>query len=229
MNAITIHSIALFTGRFYNIACSSINSEIAYQYCLFTVNSNCVSIINSCDGFYKIFDPHSRDNYGIPDPNGKCVLVSVDGIKHLGTCFQNTITIQSVTPFEIKGVNVGLLAYQSVKKQAFQVRKLLQIKLFLKEHKQQRVQMISNQQCLLGNSRIYKIGELAEKGVRDLHNQTGYLKKLDIRNSCIHRQVWTKLSVQSFSKSIHYAIASYTVCKEALPVKTSVKMSETYI
>ena len=49
----------------------SFNSEIAYQYCLLTINSNCVSIIKTSEGLYKVFDPHSRDTYGIPDPNGK--------------------------------------------------------------------------------------------------------------------------------------------------------------
>ena len=92
----------------------SFNSEIAYQYCLLTINSNCVSIIKTSEGLYKVFDPHSRDTYGIPDPNGKCVLVSIDSIGNLVTYFQNTIPVRSVTPFEIKGVTVELMAFESV-------------------------------------------------------------------------------------------------------------------
>ena len=82
------------------------NFEIAYEHCLLTINSNNVSIIKTCEGHYKVFDPHSKDKYGIPDPNGKCVFVSIDSIRNLVTFFQNTTPVQSMTPFEIKGVTV---------------------------------------------------------------------------------------------------------------------------
>ncbi|CAB3983680.1 ATP-dependent DNA helicase PIF1 [Paramuricea clavata] len=82
--------------------------QLNYQYCLLTIGCNTVSIFKASEGNFKIFDPHSRDLYGIPHPFGKCVLVSVEGVSNLVIYFQNTVP-PGVTPFEVKGVTIQLI------------------------------------------------------------------------------------------------------------------------
>ena len=73
-----------------------------------------LALLKLLKGFTK-FLILTRDTYGIPDPNGKCVLVSIDSIGNfIVTYFQNTIPVQNVTPIEIKGVTVELMAFESV-------------------------------------------------------------------------------------------------------------------
>jgi hypothetical protein len=82
--------------------------HLNYQYCLLTIGCNTVSIFKASEGNFKIFDPHSRDLYGIPHPFGKCVLVCVEAVSNLVIYFQNTVP-PGVTPFEVKGVTIQLL------------------------------------------------------------------------------------------------------------------------
>ncbi|CAB4041007.1 ATP-dependent DNA helicase PIF1, partial [Paramuricea clavata] len=175
-----------------------------YQYCLLTINSNCVSIIKTSEGLYKVFDPHSRDTYGIPDPNGKCVLVSIDSIGNLVTYFQNTIPVRSVTPFEIKGVTVELMAFESAEQTDTSGQKANTNRASYK--RRQTTESASHKQAWLENARIYKKRKQPEKEVRNLQNQGDYLERFDITNG-----------------------AKCTICKEAWPVKASSKISETYV
>ena len=83
-------------------------TELNYQHCLLTIDCNTVAICMISEGTYKIFDSHSRDVYGIPDPFGKCVLIHVESLDNLSSFFQNTYP-PNVTPFELKGVKSSLL------------------------------------------------------------------------------------------------------------------------
>ena len=79
-----------------------------YQRCLLTIDCNTVAISIISEGTFKIFDSHSRDAYGIPDPFGKCVLIHVESLDNLSSFFQNTYP-PNITPFELKGVKSSLL------------------------------------------------------------------------------------------------------------------------
>ena len=63
------------------------------------------------EGKYKIFDSHPRDLYGIPNPFGKCVLISVEGLDNLALYFQSSYRLMSsqntAFPFEIKEVKLS--------------------------------------------------------------------------------------------------------------------------
>ena len=83
-------------------------SELNYQYCLLTIDCNTVAILKTSDQKFKIFDPLSRDLYGMVHPFGNCVLVSVEVINNLLIYFQNTLPQHHVTPFEVKGISVQL-------------------------------------------------------------------------------------------------------------------------
>ena len=61
------------------------------------------------EGTFRIFDSHSRDLYGIPDPFGKCVLIHVKRLDDLSIFFQNTNPPNTTTSFEVKGVKSSLL------------------------------------------------------------------------------------------------------------------------
>ena len=84
-----------------------LDSQLNYNYALLTVACNTVAIFKSCELVFKIFDPHSRDLYGMPHSHGKSVLVTTEGIQNLVIYFQN-VSPQTFLPFEIKGVNVLL-------------------------------------------------------------------------------------------------------------------------
>ena len=78
----------------------------SYQYCLLTIDCNTVAILKTSDQTFKVFDPHSRDEYGMPHPLGKCVLVSVESINMLVIYFQNTVPRVNSLPFEVTGLTV---------------------------------------------------------------------------------------------------------------------------
>ena len=87
------------------------HAELDYQYCLLTIDCNTVAISMISEGKYKIFDSHSRDLYGIPDPFGKCVLIAVEGLDNLELYFQSSYRFMcsqnTALPFEIKGVKLS--------------------------------------------------------------------------------------------------------------------------
>ena len=84
-------------------------TELNYQHCLLTIDCNTVAICMVSEGTFKIFDSHSRDLYGIPDPFGKCVLIQVESLNNLSMFFQNAYPPNTTTPFEVKGVKSSLL------------------------------------------------------------------------------------------------------------------------
>ena len=84
-------------------------TELNYQDCLLTIDCNTVVTCMTSEGTFKIFDSHSRDLYGIPDPFGKCVLIHVERSDNLSSFFQNTNPPNITTPFEVKSVKSSLL------------------------------------------------------------------------------------------------------------------------
>ena len=62
-------------------------TELNYRHCLLTIDCNTVAICMIFEGTFKIFDSHSRDLYGIPDPFGKCVLIYVENLENLSSFF----------------------------------------------------------------------------------------------------------------------------------------------
>ena len=55
-------------------------------------------------GVFKVFDSHSRDEFGRPSVLGYCVLISIEGVENLGEYFRLTSSSNVVIPFELKGV-----------------------------------------------------------------------------------------------------------------------------
>ena len=84
-------------------------TELNYQHCLLTIDCNTVAIFMISEGKFKIFDSHSRDLHGIPDPFGRCVLIHVESLDNLSSFFQNTYPPNITIPFEVKGVKSSLL------------------------------------------------------------------------------------------------------------------------
>ncbi len=91
----------------------------SYQYCLLTIDCNTVAIFRTSDQTFKIFDPHSRDLYGMPHPLGKCVLVSVESINMLVIYFQNTVPRGNSVPFEATGVTIQVQYSEIPQQNAF--------------------------------------------------------------------------------------------------------------
>ena len=85
------------------------STELNYQHSLLTIDCNTVAICMISEGTFKIFDSHSRDLYGIPDPFGKSVLIHVESLNNLSSFFQNTYPPNIAVPFEVKGVKSSLL------------------------------------------------------------------------------------------------------------------------
>ena len=58
------------------------------------------------DGKFKIFDSHGRDSYGMPHPQGTCVLLEVNTLNELINYFQGLYQNPNVL-FELKGVHIN--------------------------------------------------------------------------------------------------------------------------
>ena len=84
-------------------------TELNYQQCLLTIDCSTVAICMISEGTFKIFDSHSKDLYGIPDPFGKSVLIHVESLDNLSSFFQNTYPPNITIPFEVKGIKSSLL------------------------------------------------------------------------------------------------------------------------
>jgi hypothetical protein len=103
-----------------------------------------------------------------------------------------------VTPFEIKGVTVELMAFESVEQTDTSGQKANTNRASYK--RRQTTESASHKQARLENARIYKKRKQPEKEVRNLQNQGDYLERFDITNGGIHEQAWAKFNMQKFSK-----------------------------
>ena len=58
------------------------------------------------DGMFKISDSHGSDSYGMPHPQGICVLLEVNTLNELINHFQGLYQNPNVL-FELKGVHIN--------------------------------------------------------------------------------------------------------------------------
>ena len=78
-----------------------------YNSFLLTILSATVGFYCNDDGKFKIFGSHGRDSYGIPHPQGTCVLLEVNTLNELINYFQDLHQNPNVL-FELKGVHIPL-------------------------------------------------------------------------------------------------------------------------
>ena len=71
-----------------------------------TILSTTVGFYCNGDGKFKIFDSHGRDPYGMPHPQGTCVLLEVNTLNELINYFQGLYQNPNVL-FEFKGVPIN--------------------------------------------------------------------------------------------------------------------------
>ena len=72
---------------------------------LLTILSTTMAIYCTANGKFKIFDSHARDSFGIPHPQGTCVLLEVNTLNELINYFQMVYQNPEVI-FELKGVHI---------------------------------------------------------------------------------------------------------------------------
>ena len=77
-----------------------------YNSFLLTILSTTVGFYYNDDGKFKIFDSHGRDSYGMPHPQGTCVLLEVNTLNELIDYFQGLYQNSNVL-FELKGVHIN--------------------------------------------------------------------------------------------------------------------------
>ena len=77
-----------------------------YNSFLLTILSTTVGFYCNGDGKFKIFDSHGRDPYGMPHPQGTCVLLEVNTLNELINYFQGLYQNPNVL-FELKGVHIN--------------------------------------------------------------------------------------------------------------------------
>ena len=77
-----------------------------YNSFLLTILSTTVGFYCNGDGKFKIFDSHGRDSYGLPHPQGTCVLLEVNTLNELINYFQGLYQNPNVL-FELKGVHIN--------------------------------------------------------------------------------------------------------------------------
>ena len=64
-----------------------------------------MAIYCTTDGKFKIFDSHARNAFGMPHPQGTCVLLEINTLNELINYFQMVYQIPDVM-YEIKGVHI---------------------------------------------------------------------------------------------------------------------------
>ena len=73
-----------------------------YNSFFLTILSITVAIYCTTDGKFKIFDSHARNAFGMPHPQGTCVLLEINTLNELINYFQTV----NQNPDEIKGVHI---------------------------------------------------------------------------------------------------------------------------
>ena len=63
-------------------------SELNYAFSLLTVGCNTVAIFKMSDGSFRIIDSHAKDLFGVPNPFGKCLLITTTSIPNLALYYQ---------------------------------------------------------------------------------------------------------------------------------------------
>ncbi|RMX39560.1 hypothetical protein pdam_00006107 [Pocillopora damicornis] len=96
-----------------------------YNFFLLRVLSTTVGFYCNGDGKFKIFDSHGRDSYGLPHPQGTCVLLEVNTLNELINSFQGLFQNPNVL-FELKGVHINekTICQLTPSKQIMQMLKL---------------------------------------------------------------------------------------------------------
>ena len=84
------------------------SSVLNFKTALLTIGSNTVAIFRPFPDIFKVFDSHSKDQYGMPYSFGSCVLTSIEGLQNLVAYFKQTSYCQAILPFELKGVGCTL-------------------------------------------------------------------------------------------------------------------------
>ena len=77
-----------------------------YNSFLLTILSTTICFYCNGDGKFKIFDSYGRDSYGMPHPQGSCVLLEVNSLNDLIKYFQGLYQDPNVL-FELKGVHIN--------------------------------------------------------------------------------------------------------------------------
>ena len=82
------------------------NFQLNENCCLLMIGVNTVAVIKNSEQSFKIFDAHSRDLNVMPHSFGKCILLTIEGIKNLVSYFPISCIQIGAVPFEIKDVFV---------------------------------------------------------------------------------------------------------------------------
>ena len=84
----------------------------SYDSFLLTIVSTTMAIYCTADGKFKIFGSHARDSFGIPHPQGTCVLLEIntlnEPINHFQMVYQN-----AEVRFELRGVHITEMLCES--------------------------------------------------------------------------------------------------------------------
>ena len=81
----------------------------SYNSFLLTIGSNTVAIYSIPNGSLKIFDSHARDSFGMPHPQGTCVLLELNSINSLTEYFRNVYKPDVL--FELKGIKITVAQF----------------------------------------------------------------------------------------------------------------------
>ena len=72
----------------YCMSSTNVMQRQNYDSFLLTILRPMVGFYCNGDGKFKIFYSHGRDSYGMPHPQGTCVMLEVNTINELINCFQ---------------------------------------------------------------------------------------------------------------------------------------------
>lgn len=80
-----------------------------YNMFLLTILCNTVAIYVTSNGKFKLFDSHSRDQFGLQNPQGTCVLITINNLEIFVNFLQTMYCDQDMTKlsYELRGVNIS--------------------------------------------------------------------------------------------------------------------------
>ena len=162
-------------------------TELDYQHCLLTIDCNTVAICMISEGIFKIFDSHSRDLYGIPDPFGKCVLIYVENLENLSSFFKNIYPPNTTTPFEVRGVKSSLVSTVAdhdnhIRQGEISNKKKIQLEKRRQKYKEKK----ANETTEIRKERLAKLREIRKYQSSDKREKSLFDKRQGLRQNIMN-------------------------------------------
>lgn len=106
------HGFYCFTPNLRDVLSAAISQKPGYHF-LLRMYDNCTAILfDKQQSTFSIFDPHARNNFGVPDRDGAACLMNFRSIDHMVSYLENIVLERDKSQIDITPIDVEILSNQ---------------------------------------------------------------------------------------------------------------------